>query len=86
MPAIWNSVLPSNGPTDAQSTLDKIRSVYTTVDLSSEGQRVMETFAAGIRAGGQEAINAAQLVAAGVREAAWRSVPLNTGPAMRGAQ
>ncbi len=86
MPAIWNSVLPSNGPTDAQSTLDKIRSVYTTVDLSSEGQRVMETFAAGIRAGGQDAINAAQLVAAGVREAAWRSVPLNTGPAMRGAQ
>lgn len=70
----------------------RIRATFQSLDLTAEGQRIMATLAAGITAGGQAAIQAAQSVADGVRNATSGvgsapgvRVPLNTGPSMRGA-
>jgi hypothetical protein len=69
---------------EAEAAGQRIRSALA-IDLSAEGRRAMETFAAGITAGGAAAVAAAEGVAARVK-AAGAGVRLNTGPAMAPAR
>lgn len=66
----------------AQTAAEQIRQIFASINLEAEGRQAMETYAAGIRAGGASAIAAARNVASGVKSAASGRVQLNTGPAM----
>jgi len=70
---------------DAQSIAAQIQQVFASIDLSAAGQAMMATLAAGITAGGAQAIAAANNVASQVRAAGQR-VQLNTGPNMQPAR
>lgn len=84
LPTDGDAASQAGGPAaNAQAAADQIRAIFAGIDLTAEGQRIMESLAAGITAGGASAISAAQNVAAGVRAAGSR-VPLNTGPNMQG--
>lgn len=54
------------------------------IDLSGQGQRIMESLASGLRAGGASAVAAVEDVGHQIEAAASR-IRLNTGPMMRGA-
>ncbi|MBL8565889.1 MAG: phage tail tape measure protein [Hyphomicrobiaceae bacterium] len=69
---------------EAQRSAAAIRQALD-LDLTAAGVRAGETFAAGLRQGMASAVSAAQNAAAQVRGAASNTVPLNTGPSMRGA-
>jgi hypothetical protein len=69
----------------AESAKQQIESVLASINLFAAGQQAMATLAAGITAGGAQAISAANSVAAGVRAAGQR-VQLNTGPNMQPAR
>lgn len=69
---------------NAEAIAARIREVYT-IDLFSAGQQAMATLAAGITAGGAQAVDAANRVASQVRAAGQR-VQLNTGPNMMPAR
>jgi hypothetical protein len=76
---------PSAANQSAESVKQQIESVFASISLFSAGQQAMATLAAGITAGGAQAISAANSVAAGVRAAGQR-VQLNTGPNMQPAR
>ena len=69
----------------AQNAKQQIESIFASINLFDAGQQAMATLAAGITAGGAQAIAAANNVAAGVRSAGQR-VHLNTGPNMQPAR
>lgn len=68
----------------ARAASAEIRSIFASINLQAEGERIMAELAAGIQAGGAQAISAANRVAAGVRSAT-SGVHLNTGPNMQPA-
>lgn len=69
---------------EAQRSAEAIRRSLE-LDLTAAGLRAGETFAAGLRQGLASAVSAAQSAVAQVRGAVTNTVPLNTGPSMRGA-
>lgn len=68
-----------------RSAIDEMRSTLAGVDLSSEGQRIGESLASGLRAGLASAVNAVREAGAQLRAEA-SAIRLNTGPNMRPAQ
>lgn len=69
---------------NARATAEQIKSILTQ-GMYEAGVAAMAQFAAGITAGGAQAVAAASSVASRVRSATSNTVPLNTGPSMRGA-
>ncbi len=67
---------------EMQRTASRIKSIAGGIDLTAEGRRVAETFAAGIRSGAASVEAAAQDL--GRRARAASKVQLNTGPSMQG--
>ncbi|MGE3064109.1 MAG: phage tail tape measure protein [Hyphomicrobiaceae bacterium] len=80
------------GPAGAlRQSLAAMRAELAGVDLTSEGQRIMSTLEAGIRAGTAGVIGAMDEAVAGIRSRAASAagagrVNLNTGPTMSGAR
>jgi hypothetical protein len=64
---------------------EQMRSALASIDLSADGQRIMETLAAGLRSGIGSAVSAVDEAGAQISAAASR-IQLNTGPAMMGHQ
>ncbi len=93
-PADAMASLPAagSGPGEAtRQSLADMRAQLSATDLSSEGHRIMETLAAGIRAGSASVLGAMDETVAGIRDRAASAasagrVNLNTGPAMSGAR
>ncbi|MGE0022112.1 MAG: phage tail tape measure protein [Hyphomicrobium sp.] len=70
---------------DAQSLGAQIQAAFASIDFAAIGQQMMAQLAAGITAGGAQAVAAANNVASQVRAAGQR-VQLNTGPNMQPAR
>ena len=77
--------LDGSAVADAQSIADQIQQAFASIDLHAAGQQMMASLAAGITAGGAQAVAAANNVASQVRAAGQR-VQLNTGPNMMPAR
>ncbi len=76
---------PASGVVDETAqAMQRAQEIIRSVDLTSEGRRIMESLAAGLRAGISSVDAAMGEAAASVRAGAAK-VRLNTGPAMRGA-
>jgi hypothetical protein len=63
---------------------DQFRAALSGIDLTADGQRIMESLAAGLRAGISSAVAAVDEAGHQIEAAASR-IKLNTGPMMRGA-
>jgi hypothetical protein len=91
-PADAMNALPGGGPGEAtRQSLADMRMQLQATDLTSEGARIMETLAAGIRSGSAGVLAAMDETVAGIRERAASAsgagrVNLNTGPTMSGAR
>lgn len=91
-PADAMSSLPEAGPAGAVSQQTAaIRAQLAAVDLTGDGQRIMSTLEAGIRAGMAGVLAAMDQTVSGIRDRAAAAasagrVNLNTGPTMSGAR